>query len=198
MTILIVSDIFGQQHDLDDFACSLKCNEPIIFIDPYQGRYHHFTNEEHAYQTFLQHCGHDDYANIICDILNNITNNNTAIMIIAFSAGASATWRALARLSLNKQANIKYFVGFYPSQIRHHLNLTVNYPTRLFFPQQEMLFSVDSVINVLKKKPSIRCIKTVYLHGFMNPLSINFNLQAKLLYIQELQKIISNTRFLGS
>jgi dienelactone hydrolase len=189
MKVLLLSDIFGQHLYLDNFTSSLTHSELITIVDPYQTQRFNFTDENHAYQTFITQCGHDNYAEKILNKLNSFVNEET--IIIAFSAGAAATWRAIANLPIEKQTNIKHFIGFYPSQIRHHLNLHLNCPTTLFFPHQENHFLVDNVINTLQQKPLTNCIKTTYLHGFMNPQSVNFNPQAQLRYIKEIVKLFA-------
>ncbi len=189
MAIIIVSDIFGQHQDLDDFAQSLALNQQQTIVDPYQTQRFNFSNETQAYQTFINQCGHDNYAELILDKLNHLANEKT--IIITFSAGAAAAWRAIANLPIEKQTNIKYFIGFYPNQIRHHLNLQLHCPAVLFFPRHENHFLVDNVINTLQQKQLTNCIKTPYFHGFMNPQSVNFNQQALLIYIKEIEKLFA-------
>jgi len=168
MHIVFVSDIFGQHAGLDQLIQSCQ---PASFsiIDPYQAHQLIFTDEAHAYQTFLKQCGHQTYAQLITEKIQQLTQ---PFIIIAFSAGASATWQALSE---SNSDFIKHFIGFYPSQIRHHLHLTPHVSTQLFFPAYEQHFSVDDVIKALSKKPKVQCIKTNYLHGFLNTLSLNFD-----------------------
>jgi len=193
MKIIIVSDIFGQQQYLDDFARSITHTELVTIVDPYQTERLNFINEDQAYQTFIKQCGHDNYVNIILTALSQFSRTEP-ITIIAFSAGSSATWRVLAQIKQTKYY-IKQFIGFYPSQIRHYLHLSPKVKTQLIFPKYENHFSVNDVIETLSLQTTVACIKTDYLHGFMNPLSINFNQQVKLLYLKKLQKIILKNDF---
>jgi len=184
MHIVFVTDIFGQHAGLDEFIHSCK---PATFsiIDPYQSARLTFTDEAQAYQTFLVLCGHQAYTQLIAEKIRQFTQ---PCIIIAFSAGASATWQAL---SATNTELMKHFIGFYPSQIRHHLHLTPYVSTQLFFPVHEKHFSVDDVIQALSEKPTVQCIKTNYLHGFLNPLSLNFD-QSSWQYFTEKLSIIKN------
>jgi len=195
MHIVIVSDIFGRQQALDNFCSSLAAPTTFTVIDPFQGQYLNFADEEHAYQTFIEHCGHDNYTEIIAKTLTKLSKN---CFIIGFSAGAAATWRALANLPEHKQQLCKHFIGFYPSQIRHHLHLSSQVKTHLYFPKDEAHFSVTQVIAALATTPNVSTVQTNYLHGFMNPHSINFSQQAYLTYINKLQKMLSAVNKLSS
>jgi len=88
--------------------------------------------------------------------------------------------------SLPKCENIEGMFGFYPSQIRHHLSLMPHCATTLIFPDYEKHFSVEEVRTILASKPQVNCIKSPYLHGFINSLSINFNLQGYYEYLHYL------------
>jgi len=182
MHIVFVTDIFGQQTCLDEFIYSCR---PVTFsiIDPYQTRKLTFIDEAEAYQTFLTQCGHQTFAQLIAEKINLLTQPS---IVIGFSAGASAIWQALSEINNDF---VEHFIGFYPSQIRHHLHLTPNVTTQLFFPAHEKHFSVDEVIQSLSKKPTVECIKTNYLHGFLNPLSLNFDQTSSQYFIEKLSKI---------
>nr|WP_231619858.1 hypothetical protein [Pseudoalteromonas sp. SWYJZ98] len=98
---------------------------------------------------------------------------------IAFSAGASAAWRAQL---LTGNTHLKKLIGFYPSQIRNYLALDANVPCEFIFPESESHFNVDEVIKALSTKASVKCYKTNFLHSFMNEYSTNFNAQGLVKY----------------
>jgi len=192
MQLLLISDIFGQNSGLDDLANALTTiGIDIQILDPYQGKRLHFMDGAHAYQSYLDQCGHDYYCQMVINILAKISQSTSdKIIIIAFSAGASAAWQALGSNKIETE-QVKQFIGFYPSQIRHHLHLTPKVMTQLFFPAHEEHFSVDTTIAELSRKNTVRCIKTKGLHSFMNPLSINFDQIHTQYFIKTLLKIIN-------
>ena len=98
---------------------------------------------------------------------------------IAFSAGASAAWRAQL---LTGNTHLKKLIGFYPSQIRNYLALDAKVPCEFIFPASESHFNVDEVIKALSTKADVKCYKTNFLHGFMNEYSTNFNAQGLVEY----------------
>ena len=174
MNYLIVSDIFGLTPAL--MQLSEGINAPVIIISPYEEEIQLIENEEYIYKTFLQQCGHDKYTAKLQKCFDKLKAPTTCI---AFSAGASAAWRAQL---LTGKTHLKKLIGFYPSQIRHNLNLSANVPCEFIFPASESHFSVDEVIKVLSTKAGVKCYKTNFLHGFMNEYSTNFNAQGLVEY----------------
>jgi dienelactone hydrolase len=168
MDIVIVSDIFGKTPALEVLAASLDGN--VFIIDPYDGINMQFVSESEAYDHFTQHVSLDSYQVLVSSFVNNLSD---PVVVIGFSAGASAAW--LASASFGQHVVCVY--GVYSSQIRHHLWVTPVVPTYLVFPKQEKHFNGNTVMNELKGKPNITLIHTAYLHGFMNKLSVNFNQQ---------------------
>ena len=169
MAVLIVTDIFGLTTELAAFSQSLNAE----LMTPYEHQNEHknqyenkpFKDEAHAYQTFLTECGHDIYFE---QVLNKLQNGKFD-SIVAFSAGASAAYRAICEYP------IKHLIAFYPSQIRHHLNLKPQSPTTLIFPAQEPHFDVANTIKSVAQWPLVTCLQSSQNHGFMNPLSQEFN-----------------------
>jgi dienelactone hydrolase len=184
MHIVFVTDIFGQHAGLDEFIHACR-SVTFSIIDPYQARKLNFIDEEEAYQTFLSQCGHHAYTQLIAEKIKQLFQPS---IFVGFSAGASATWQALGE---NHSDFVQQFIGFYPSQIRHHLHLIPNVSTVLFFPVQEKYFSVDDVLLTLSEKSKVQCVKTNYQHGFLNPLSLNFDQASSLYFAKKLSKIIN-------
>ncbi|MDF2179396.1 hypothetical protein P2G88_14165 [Aliiglaciecola sp. CAU 1673] len=169
---LLVTDIFGPGAGINGLATFLEeagmaCSilgpypQPILFAD-----------EQSAYQRFLQECGHDGYLALVTKALDNFTEPT---VVIAFSAGASAVWRAVASHS---RQYLQHVIGFYPGQIRHHTDLSPKVPTSLIFPRQEAHFDVLAVMAKLTAKPQLHYMQTAYEHGFMNPLSKGYSEKA--------------------
>jgi dienelactone hydrolase len=185
--IFLVTDIFGDTNAVETLTERLNtvC-ERVYILDPYDARQMNFRNEEEAYETFTQTCGLENYAQMCLKALEAFSNEE--VVIIGFSMGASALWKALAG---RKDLKIKHFFGFYASQIRHITELDVDVETTLLFPQSETHFDVDSLMQTLASKPHVTCVKTPYLHGFMNELSHHFNADGYTKYCQWLKNEIS-------
>ncbi|WP_288344286.1 hypothetical protein [uncultured Pseudoalteromonas sp.] len=167
MNYLLVSDIFGKTAHLSLLAQQLRGK--VSLCDPYLGEIQLPINEQFQYQHFITHCGHDSYFERVHLKMAAIRQPTT---IIAFSAGAAAVWRAQAEL---KNSFIKKIIAFYPSQVRHHLELEAKVPCRFIFPHSEEHFDIKPVIATLKSKAKVSCEIADFGHGFMNPLSENFN-----------------------
>ena len=173
MHIIIITDIFGLTKDTDLLAASLSTEQArVTVIDPYEGNKQQFVNEHAAYDTFMTRCGHERY---ISAVASAIELSEGEVVLLGFSAGASAAWKAIDQLS---NPLIKHYIGFYPSQIRNHLDVIPCCPVTLIFPCEERHFEVDDVIAALSSLKQVNCIKTSFYHGFMNSLSDNFSLTA--------------------
>ena len=169
MAVLIVTDIFGFTDKLAAFSQLLNAE----LLTPYEHQNEHksqyknktFEDQAHAYQSFLDECGHDKYFEQVLSKLQSGKIDS----VIAFSAGACAAYRAICEYP------IKHLIAFYPSQIRHHLNLKPQSPTTLIFPAHEPHFNVANTIKSVAQWPLVTCIQCNGEHGFMNPLSQGFN-----------------------
>jgi hypothetical protein len=170
MVTLIVSDIFGHTPNLDKFSHELGNN--VIICSPYDCKQNlSMLSEKQIYDKYMAVIGHDGYADKVKKILIEAQPD----LIVAFSAGAVAAWRALAATPLKR---VQKMIGFYPSQIRNYTSLRPQCHVDLYFPYKEAHFDILSVISKLKTAPGVHCFRTRYSHGFMNELSHNFNKNA--------------------
>ncbi|TMN82705.1 MULTISPECIES: hypothetical protein [unclassified Pseudoalteromonas] len=170
MHYIIVSDIYGKTPALQDFCKAL--NTKFTLVEPYGGKEQAIESEENNYKNFIKECGHNAYTTMLHKKFDRLISPTVCI---AFSAGASAAWRAQL---LTGNPHLKKVVGFYPSQIRNYLNLKANVPCEFIFPYHETHFDVTAVINELNEKQNVICQPTGYCHGFMNKRSLNYNEQA--------------------
>ena len=178
LKIILVTDIFGLTDHLLPFQqriieSGLDCD----IVDPYLGVNRQLTSEPLAYQAFMAECGHEQYSDLV---KSKVEAEDSPSVVIGFSAGASATWKALEKL--NSEA-VLHFIGFYPSQIRHHLSITPSCPVSFVFPALETHFDVNGVIAGLAKKPFVMAVQTRYAHGFINFYSSAYNELASSQYI---------------
>ena len=168
--LLLVADIFGQTEALDALAADLAPNATSVrIVAPYGGSAPHFSSSDDAYAAFLEHCGHDAY---LAKVRSALQCLEEPVLLVGFSAGASAAWRALDQ---DDSGKICQFVGFYPTRIRYHLGISLHVPTTLIFPSTEPLFAVNELIADLAYFSGVSCLHTEYMHGFMNPASPGFD-----------------------
>ncbi len=181
MNTLICTDIFGKSSTLEELADAICPNH--LIVDPYEGENIPFQSERDAYQFFSSNVGLDNYTMILRDALKN---TSTAVNLVGFSIGASAIWN----LSESSVCSIVIKgTCFYGSQIRNNRKTLPRFPITLIFPEKEHHFSVYELIADLRDTPKINIRQVDYLHGFMNRLSVNFNLQG---YKSELKALDEN------
>nr|WP_245217602.1 dienelactone hydrolase family protein [Rheinheimera maricola] len=180
---MVLSDIFGLCAGLERLQADLsQAGADVQLIDPYQGQMQHFADEARAYAAFSTQCGHDAYAAIAQQALQNAARPFD--LAIGFSAGATALWRALAQAN---ESQVKQAVLFYPGQIHQHLALTPAVPVQVIFGHSEPNFAVADICTQLQQQPGVTAGSTDYAHGFMNPASQAF---AEAGYQQQLSKLL--------
>ncbi|RZM77578.1 hypothetical protein C3B51_16140 [Pseudoalteromonas rubra] len=179
MVTLIVSDIFGHSDYLEDFAQSLHSECKVS--SPY-GEFQSKTHlpEAEVYQAFVDEVGHDAYMRKVLDDILAYQPE----LIIAFSAGAVAAWRALSAIALKSSVKL---IAFYPGQIRNFLHLNPGCRVDVFFPYQESHFDIVPVMEILQQQPNVECFRTRYEHGFMNRLSEHYDSDAHEHYLARCQ-----------
>jgi len=192
MFILIVTDIFGLTQDMKSFASKLviQAGDNYKIIDPYNEIEQNFCDEDEAYQAFMDTCGHQSYSQKVIQAIEQLTDET---LVIGFSAGASAIWKSIDIKNLTteiKHQKVKHFVGFYPSQIRNQLDVTPYCDVTLLFPKSEEHFNLEDTLQALSKKSDVYYRKSIYEHGFFNPLSKNFSQTATTYFLVQLVKVI--------
>jgi len=172
MNIIIASDIFGITPSLNALVKKLSKQADVAIIDPYHGEEMDFNDEQQAYQEFNDEGGMDAYTEQLKIIMTYIEQ---PVILLGFSAGASALWRLVDK-ELDLAAN--HFIGFYPGQIRHYLDVVPHIATTLIMPQQEAHFDVDDVIEQLPTDDLLSVTQYQQAHGFMNPKSAGYDAKA--------------------
>ena len=174
MKIIIATDIFGIGEHIEELYNELRgvCKSMEI-ISPYSEKKMGFASEEEAYKYFLSKCGHVCFSNLVSKAIQSTSEQ---VFLIGFSAGASAIWHAIGT---NKYSTLIKFYGFYPSQIRNHLDLSPSCKSTIVFPSSEKDFHVQAVLEEISKNKKVECEVTNLSHGFMNPQSKNYSPEAE-------------------
>jgi dienelactone hydrolase len=189
MEIIIASDIFGKTPELEEFVSKLSTDaNKATVVDPYEGKYLNFENENEAYRYFEQTVGIERYKDILFEATSYIIRD---LLIIGFSVGASAIWAISHKFG--SKPNTKAII-FYGSQIRHFAEVNPKIHMELIFPKHEPHFNVDDLIAQISLIDNVRCSTASYLHGFMNKRSANFNMPAYEYYLNRLKNSLADMR----
>lgn len=166
MSVIIVSDVFGVTAALLDMATKIGAN---TIVDPYEGKVMVFENEAEAYSCFMKTVGLDNYLSIL---LKAVTSIEHPITLIGFSVGASVVWRLS---EIKDKIIIKQAICYYGSQIRHFTQIEPRFKVSLVWPISEPNFDVVALQKSVAIKVNVKTQNVMYLHGFMNYHSSNYN-----------------------
>ena len=169
MLIILATDIFGLTSHVQEVTAHLwdRGHVPVI-ISPFSLS-RSFSDEAEAYAAFLQKGGVDAYTE---KILAGLQVAAEPLICIGFSAGAASLWRALSQPEVGRA---RLAILFYGAQIRDAAELQPLCETLLVFPAEEPHFSVAGLVGRLQGRPGVCCTQVVWLHGYMNRLSRNFD-----------------------
>ncbi|GAB3537966.1 dienelactone hydrolase family protein [Noviherbaspirillum agri] len=181
MTILIASDIFGATPELHELGRHLPGEAEIM--SPYAASQANASTEEEAYASFLQCGGLDAYTQKLSSALAELRPD----ALVAFSAGASAAWRALSTPDQSPGLGIL----FYGSRIRDYLSLRPTVPTKLIFAEQEKAFDVAPVVARLRAQGLDAVVMPGTRHGYMNARSPGFDPRAMQAGLNEVVALLS-------
>jgi hypothetical protein len=182
LRVLYITDIFGQTPVFDEFVASVGGTQHLAVVSPFNQTGEYYKTEAQAYQAFLHDGGVDAYAYKIAAAIDRYPQ---LTHLIGFSAGASALYKVLSQQKREKGLSTTLF---YPSQIRHFVDLTPTHACDIIFPAFESHFDVQTLISNMSGRPNVRIQQVAYSHGFMNQYSEQFNERAYqhyLCYIQQ-------------
>lgn len=169
MEIILATEIWGRTPHTDTLADLLRPHtDRVTVADPFDGRDPRFVSEEQAYAAYLDHGGLAPYARRVTDLAREVAS---PVLLIGFSAGAGAAWAA----ACTKGVPILRACCFYGSAIRTMADRAPRAPVDLIFPDHEPHFDVDALADALKARPLASCHRADAGHGFMNPLSANYD-----------------------
>lgn len=166
--LIVAADIFGRNGPFVSLARELGADD---VVDPYGGAARAFADEAAAHAAFLAAGGLPAYAACLAETLRLA---GEGARLLGFSAGGAAVWLAACDPALPLP---RLAVCVYAGQIRHHADLAPRCPCRLIFPRQEEHFDVAALAGRLRTAPRTTVETAPFRHGFMNPLSLNFDAQ---------------------
>ncbi|WP_025150587.1 dienelactone hydrolase family protein [Bacillus sp. H1a] len=176
LALVVVHEIYGvndhMQHVIDHFTSSntdVFCPNLLQLQNSF-----HYSDEEKAYQHFMNHIGFDGGKKQIEELVASLSSNYTHIGLIGFSIGATISWLC------SNNPKIDFSIGCYGSRIRDYVHIKPICSTLLIFPEKEASFSVPSLIKTLhhQNNPLLEIKHLHGDHGFLNPYTVAYNEQS--------------------
>ncbi|QWH00266.1 dienelactone hydrolase family protein [Bacillus mycoides] len=176
LALVVVHEIYGvndhMHHVIDHFTTSILdvfCPNLLQLQNAF-----HYSDEEKAYQHFMNHIGFDNGKEQIEEFITCLSNSYTHIGLIGFSVGATISWLC------NNNPRIDFIIGCYGSRIRDYVHIKPTCATLLIFPEQEASFSVSSLMKALQQQsnPLLEIKQLHGEHGFLNPYTEKYNKQS--------------------
>lgn len=165
MRVLIASDIFGITPELR--ALARRIDRAPVLVSPYGDTLPAAADEQQAYAAFQHAGGIAAYAGVLAAAIEA----QRPQVLVAFSAGATAAWLALARECLP----IRCAMLFYGSRIRDYLDLRPTVPARLVFAEHETACDATALVDTLRRNGADAAVMPGTRHGFMNARSPGFD-----------------------
>ncbi|EJQ43317.1 hypothetical protein IEE_03495 [Bacillus cereus BAG5X1-1] len=173
LALVAIHEIYGvndhMQHVIDRFTSS----HINVFCPNLLQSQHafHYSDEEKAYQHFMNHIGFDDGKEQIEELITSLSSSYTHIGLLGFSVGATIAWLC------SNNSKIDFIIGCYGSRIRDYVHIKPTCATLLIFPEQEASFSVSSLMQTLQQQnnPLLEINQLHGEHGFLNPYTEKYN-----------------------
>ncbi|WP_426952212.1 dienelactone hydrolase family protein [Bacillus mycoides] len=176
LALVVVHEIYGvndhMQHVIDRFTSSnidVFCPNLLQLQNAF-----HYSDEEKAYQYFMNQIGFDDGKEQIEELITSLSSSYTHIGLIGFSVGATIAWLC------SNNPRIDFIIGCYGSRIRDYVHIKPTCATLLIFPEQEASFSVPCLMKALQQQrnPLLEIKQLHGEHGFLNPSTVTYNEQS--------------------
>ncbi|EEL88527.1 hypothetical protein CN445_01255 [Bacillus cereus] len=173
LALVAIHEIYGvndhMQHVIDHFNTSyidVFCPNLLQLQNSF-----HYSDEEKAYQYFMNHIGFDYGKEQINEVISTLSNDYTHIGLIGFSVGATIAWLC------SNNPKIDFMIGCYGSRIRDYVHIKPTCATLLIFPEQEASFSVSSLMKALQQQrnPLLEIKQLHGEHGFLNPYTEKYS-----------------------
>jgi dienelactone hydrolase len=185
--VIVVHEIYGINQHMESLCKKLHeqgfdviCPNLLEREQPFC-----YSEEEIAYQHFMENVGFTNAAHKIIDLFLGVKNNYYKIYVVGFSVGATVAWLCTELVGL---AGV---VGYYGSRIRDYKERIPLSPTILFFPNHEESFDVNELISYLNNRSNkIQIHKLNGKHGFADPFSPKYNRNSNEIALKEMQNFL--------
>ncbi|QIZ78632.1 dienelactone hydrolase family protein [Ferrimonas lipolytica] len=162
--LLLITDIWGQHQTLEPLITELEKHFPAVAVlDPYSGQRFVFGNSNEAFGYFERRCSAAVYQQKVQDCLSSAA---APMNILAFSAGADATWPLLTNTDKVAKAALVY-----GNSIPLKAQLQPNCPTQLWLCQDDA--GVKAQQTLLNQHADLAL--TEQTHGYFNPRSDHYD-----------------------
>jgi dienelactone hydrolase len=192
--LLVASDIFGATPALRETLATLpdilrgQLQLTLCQPDSCMKTTTVFTDDQLAYQAFLQQGGLERYQQQVLQTLTAVQPD----LVLGFSAGAAALWWALSRADCAGSSGQALLC--YGGQIRQYYDLTPHWPVTCLW-SDENHFDVVALQQQLGQSGNVRQQHWSQRHGFINPHSTGYDASAADLFWQRCQQWIQNGDF---
>lgn len=184
MKLIAVTEIYGKTPEFEKLIAEISGSyASCVIIDPYDGKCVDFDSEDAAYCYFQENSGLDRLVDLLTQALEDSVE---PVELIGFSVGASAVWKVTGQ-ALSR--GVARAICYYGSQIRNMTDVDPLCETEVVFPKYETHFDVERLMDRISGKENVRCIKTEFLHGFMNRRSKNFDEAG---YLENIIRLMKN------
>ena len=133
----------------------------------------HYDEEALAYRHFMTEVGFSAAQEEIEALARNVRDRYRYCFIVGYSIGATIAWLCSGNSGL-----FSGVVGVYGSRIRDYTLIEPKCPVLLCFPRAEESFDVAELIRTLSGKNNVNLFKADALHGFADPRSTKYCVEA--------------------
>ncbi|WP_046174189.1 dienelactone hydrolase family protein [Domibacillus indicus] len=168
--VIVLHEIYGVNSHMKHMCQKLVDKQLEVLCPSLIGEERVFSYEQQkeAYAYFTERIGFARAAFHVKQLIARLKKEYKAIFLVGFSAGATVAWLC------SEEKGLGGIVGYYGSRIRDYLQVSPSCPVLLFFPETELSFHVEDVLNSMKK-PGIRTVQWPARHGFSDPFSVHYN-----------------------
>lgn len=161
MKLLLLLDIYGDTVHTQSIKTFLSLNAQVKVCSAYNEE-KNFASQEEAYQFFQTHSGIEAYYE---KARKHVEAFNPDVLI-GFSVGGTVAWRLSEIYS-----GVSSCIAYYPSAIRHFLEVRPHVKTTVVFPSFEASFDVKQMCSKIQQLENVWGYVHESQHGFMNKLS---------------------------
>lgn len=165
--VIILHEIYGINQHMHAI-CRQFAEAGLDVVCPNllpSGRIYEYDQAAEAHANFMGNVGFDQAMQQVLGLGRQYRNLYQKLFLIGFSVGATTAWLC------GQHNTFDGVIGFYGSRIRDYTGISLSCQTLLFFPRQEISFSISLLLSELSGKSNLRAERVDALHGFSDPWS---------------------------